>query len=213
MGLPGLRPMLRLALPPSAGLPEDLLPLVFCRLSLSEGRARGGWCRGPRLGRDTTRVSPHRLVKNLFELARQHKPSIIFIDEVDSLCGSRNENESEAARRIKTEFLVQMQGVCQSRSPPHSLPHLRPAPGFDLAVAESDCPDSGGTSREAVLSSLSLRPWPAAPPPFPRRAGLWGLYPSKACQGPAWGIRGQLQFRTQSPRGPPPQVLNEPGRC
>ncbi|XP_008948654.1 PREDICTED: vacuolar protein sorting-associated protein 4A-like, partial [Merops nubicus] len=37
-----------------------------------------------------------KLVKNLFELARQHKPSIIFIDEVDSLCGSRNENESEA---------------------------------------------------------------------------------------------------------------------
>ncbi|KAH0513203.1 Vacuolar protein sorting-associated protein 4A [Microtus ochrogaster] len=52
-----------------------------------------------------------KLVKNLFELARQQKPSIIFIDEVDSLCGSRNENESEAARRIKTEFLVQMQGV------------------------------------------------------------------------------------------------------
>ncbi|XP_041040526.1 vacuolar protein sorting-associated protein 4B [Carcharodon carcharias] len=52
-----------------------------------------------------------KLVKNLFQLAREHKPSIIFIDEVDSLCGSRSENESEAARRIKTEFLVQMQGV------------------------------------------------------------------------------------------------------
>lgn len=51
-----------------------------------------------------------RLVKNLFSLAREHKPSIIFIDEIDSMCGSRNENESEAARRIKTEFLVQMQG-------------------------------------------------------------------------------------------------------
>lgn len=51
-----------------------------------------------------------RLVKNLFSLAREHKPSIIFIDEIDSLCGSRSENESEAARRIKTEFLVQMQG-------------------------------------------------------------------------------------------------------
>ncbi|XP_034824267.1 vacuolar protein sorting-associated protein 4-like [Maniola hyperantus] len=52
-----------------------------------------------------------KLVRNLFELARQHKPSIIFIDEVDSFCSSRSDNESESARRIKTEFLVQMQGV------------------------------------------------------------------------------------------------------
>jgi len=52
-----------------------------------------------------------KLVKTLFSLARDKKPSIIFIDEVDALCGSRSENESESARRIKTEFLVQMQGV------------------------------------------------------------------------------------------------------
>ncbi|CAL4177108.1 unnamed protein product, partial [Meganyctiphanes norvegica] len=50
-------------------------------------------------------------VRALFEMAREHKPSIIFIDEVDSLCASRSEQESESARRIKTEFLVQMQGV------------------------------------------------------------------------------------------------------
>ena len=30
---------------------------------------------------------------------------------VDSLCGSRSEGESDSARRIKTEFLVQMDGV------------------------------------------------------------------------------------------------------
>jgi vacuolar protein-sorting-associated protein 4 len=52
-----------------------------------------------------------RLVRTLFQMAREQKPSIIFIDEIDSLCGSRTEGENDATRRIKTEFLVQMDGV------------------------------------------------------------------------------------------------------
>ncbi|CAN4107253.1 unnamed protein product [Withania somnifera] len=43
-----------------------------------------------------------KLVSNLFQMARENAPSIIFRGEG---------NESEASRRIKTELLVQMQGV------------------------------------------------------------------------------------------------------
>lgn len=53
------------------------------------------------------------MVRNLFEMARESpgNRAIIFIDEVDSLCGSRSEGESDSLRRVKTEFLVQMDGV------------------------------------------------------------------------------------------------------
>ncbi|KAF7312087.1 AAA-domain-containing protein [Mycena indigotica] len=52
-----------------------------------------------------------RLVRHLFEMAREMRPTVIFIDEVDSLTGARGDGDSEATRRLKTEFLVQMDGL------------------------------------------------------------------------------------------------------
>lgn len=55
-----------------------------------------------------------KLVKELFAMARKAGKAIIFIDEIDALVSSRSDNESESSRRIKTEFLVQMDGVGKS---------------------------------------------------------------------------------------------------
>lgn len=53
-----------------------------------------------------------KLVRALFEVAAQHQPSIIFIDEIDSILSSRGkQGENDAARRLLTEFLVQFDGV------------------------------------------------------------------------------------------------------
>jgi adenosinetriphosphatase len=48
-----------------------------------------------------------KLVKALFLLAKKLSPSIVFIDEIDSLLSSRAEGENDSTRRIKNEFLVQ----------------------------------------------------------------------------------------------------------
>lgn len=52
-----------------------------------------------------------KLVRSLFEQAFSSQPSIIFIDEIESILSKRNENENEASKRLKTEFLIQFDGV------------------------------------------------------------------------------------------------------
>merc|ERR1719277_923341 len=51
-----------------------------------------------------------KMVRALFAVARVHEPAVIFIDEIDSLLAQRSDSEHESSRRIKTEFLVQLDG-------------------------------------------------------------------------------------------------------
>ena len=52
-----------------------------------------------------------KTVKSLFKIAYKKVPSIIFIDEIDSILSKRSESENEATKRLKTEFLIQFDGL------------------------------------------------------------------------------------------------------
>ena len=53
-----------------------------------------------------------KMVRALFAVAATCGPAVIFVDEIDSLLSARkSDGEHESSRRMKTEFLVQMDGL------------------------------------------------------------------------------------------------------
>jgi SpoVK/Ycf46/Vps4 family AAA+-type ATPase len=62
-----------------------------------------------------------KLVKALFAVANYLAPSIVFIDEIDSILTSRSSEENESSRRMKTEFLVQLDGVTSNLNPKNRI--------------------------------------------------------------------------------------------
>ncbi|KAM0144287.1 hypothetical protein ACHAO1_000045 [Botrytis cinerea] len=84
-----------------------------------------------------------KLVRALFSLAKALAPSIIFVDEIDSLLSARSGGEHEATRRIKTEFLIQWSDL------------QRAAAGREQTDKEKE---RGDASRVLVLAATNL-PW------------------------------------------------------
>lgn len=69
------------------------------------------------------RGESEKLVRILFEIAAYYSPSTIFIDEIDSIAGARGgANEHESSRRVKTELMVQMDGMNSETTRPVSAP-------------------------------------------------------------------------------------------
>ncbi|XP_023869692.1 spastin isoform X2 [Salvelinus sp. IW2-2015] len=89
-----------------------------------------------------------KLVRALFAVARELQPSIIFIDEIDSLLCERREGEHDASRRLKTEFLIEFDGV-QS--------------GGDERVLVMGATNSPQELDEAVLRRFAKRVYVALP--------------------------------------------------
>ncbi|EGR33868.1 vacuolar sorting ATPase, putative [Ichthyophthirius multifiliis] len=52
-----------------------------------------------------------KLLKILFDLAKENAPSVLIFDEMDSIGRKRNGSETETERRIKTQYLKQLDEI------------------------------------------------------------------------------------------------------
>jgi len=90
------------------------------------------------------RGDSEKLVRILFEMARFYAPTTIFFDEVDALGSKRGEaSEHEASRRVKSELLVQMDGVTSTEAPKDG--------------ADPDAPPE--KSKNVMVLAATNRPW------------------------------------------------------
>ena len=58
----------------------------------------------------------NKLVNAVFSLARKLQPSIVFIDEIDAVLGTRRSGEHEASGMVKAEFMTHWDGLTSANT-------------------------------------------------------------------------------------------------
>ena len=57
-----------------------------------------------------------KTIRQIFSMAKHYPRVVLFLDEIDALCGTRGaEGESESARRVKTEFLIRINEIDRNK--------------------------------------------------------------------------------------------------
>lgn len=93
------------------------------------------------------RGESEKMVRILFEMAKYYGPSTIFFDEIDSLAGTRGAaNEHEASRKVKTQLMVEMDGVGADE-------------GDQEEDQEEDSGDTAPKRKTVIVLAATNTPW------------------------------------------------------
>ena len=123
------------------------------------------------------RGDSEKLVRVLFELARLRAPSVVFMDEIDALMcdrggGASSGGEHEASRRMKTELLIQLDGLSHDAKTKTDAAKEKDPSGSVFLLAATNTPWS---LDPALLRRMEKRVFVSLPDVEARRAILHGL--------------------------------------
>ncbi|KAK2741518.1 hypothetical protein FQN55_008270 [Onygenales sp. PD_40] len=105
----------------------------------------------------------NKLVNAVFSLARKLEPSIVFIDEIDAVLGTRRSGEHEASGMVKAEFMTHWDGLTSANT--SGRPQRVLILGATNRIQDID---------EAILRRMPKK-FPVTLPPTSQRLRILGL--------------------------------------